>query len=134
MHSSDFYAPHKKWRGYYVIPSVILSVYLSPRMGIYWVDMNWVLAIYSVSVQSKYPINLRHLLGILSRKINTVVPNKCPYVRTSVCVLAGTSIYSVSQCFHHSCPLNKSDTVRDIFTKLHINVKHYETTCRTHEP
>ena len=45
--------------------SVHLSVScMSTRMGIYWVDMNWVLAIYSVSVQSKYPINLRCLLGI----------------------------------------------------------------------
>ena len=33
-------------------------------MGIYWIDMNWALAIYSVSVQSKYPINFRHLMGI----------------------------------------------------------------------
>ena len=41
-------------------------------MGIYWVDMNWVLAIYSISVKKKYPINQAHvgylgvLLGILS--------------------------------------------------------------------
>ena len=46
-------------------PSVRPSIHqLSPRMGIYWDDMNLVLAIYSVSVESKYPINLRHLLGI----------------------------------------------------------------------
>ena len=41
-----------------------LSIHPSPQMGIYWVEMNWVLAIYSVTVQKKYPINLRHLLGV----------------------------------------------------------------------
>ena len=34
-------------------------------MGIHWVDRNWVLAIYSVGVQSKYPVNLRQLLVVV---------------------------------------------------------------------
>ena len=34
---------------------------------------------------------------------------------------------SIRQRFHHLCPLNNTDTIRDIFTKLHTNVKHYET-------
>ena len=33
-------------------------------MGIYWVDTSWVLAVYSVVVQKKYPTNLRDLLVI----------------------------------------------------------------------
>ena len=56
---------HRKWRGYYVIPSEIVSV------------------------------------------------------RTSI-----------RQSFHHLYLLH---TVQNIFTKLHTNVKHYDTTCRTHE-
>ena len=40
---------------------------------------------------------------------------------------------SVRQPFHHSCLLHNSDTVGGIFTILHTNVKHYETTCRTRE-
>ena len=42
------YAPPQKVASYYCIPSEILSVRPSvcpsPRMGIYWVDMNWELA------------------------------------------------------------------------------------------
>ena len=38
---------------------------------------------------------------------------------------------SVSQRFHYSCLLHNSDTVCDIFTKLHTDVKPYKTTCRT---
>ena len=64
-------------------------------MGLYWVDMNWVLAIYSVTVQSKYPIfealvgYLDVLLGILSRKINTSTQQVsiCKNVRPSVTLL-----------------------------------------------
>ena len=41
---------------------------------------------------------------------------------------------SVRQRFYHLCPLNNSDTVRDIFTKFHKNIKHYKTTSRTYEP
>ena len=32
----------------------------------------------------------------------------------------------------YSCQLHNSDTILDIFTKLHTNVKHHETMCRTH--
>ena len=35
--------------------------------------------------------------------------------------------YKIVTSTMYSCPLY-------IFTKLHTNVKHYETTCRTHEP
>ena len=31
------------------------------------------------------------------------------------------------------CVPSLTDTVQDIFMKLHTNVKHYERTCRTHE-
>ena len=60
---------HTKWQGIMVSgwcpcvrPSMCL---LSPWMSIYWLDMNLVLAVYSISVKKKYPINWRHLLGIL---------------------------------------------------------------------
>ena len=43
-----------------------------------------------------------------------------PKILVSVCP-------SVRQRFHHSCPLNNCDTIRDIFTKLHANVKYYKT-------
>ena len=43
--------------------SVLPSVCPSKPVGIYWVDTCWVLAIYSVGVQNKYPTNLRDLLG-----------------------------------------------------------------------
>ena len=41
---------------------------------------------------------------------------------------------SVRQHFIILCPLHNSETVCDIFTKLHTNVKHHKTMCRTHEP
>ena len=56
-------------------------------MGIYWVDMNWVLAIYSVKCPKKVPNTFEALvgyigilMGILSPKIYTIVPSKGPYV------------------------------------------------------
>ena len=39
------------------------DVCLSKLVGIYCVDTSWVLALYSVVVQKKYPTNLRDLLG-----------------------------------------------------------------------
>ena len=59
-------------------------------MSIYWVDMNLVLAIYSVSVKkilNKFEVLVGYfgvLLAILSLKFYTVIPNKCPFVRISV--------------------------------------------------
>ena len=40
-----------------------MSVSPSEPVGIYWVDTSWVLAVYSVVVQSKYPTYLKDLLG-----------------------------------------------------------------------
>ena len=47
-------------------------------------------------------------------------------------VIALWTLNIISTMF--SSPLRKLKTVRDIFTKLHTNIKHSETTCRTHEP
>ena len=43
-----------------------------------------------------------------------------------------SEILSVRQSFIILCP--RHNTLRDIYKKLHTNVKHHETMCRTHEP
>ena len=55
----------------------------------------------------------------------TVRNFRCPSVRSSICPYC--------QCSIISCPLHNWYRW-DIFTKLHTNIKHHETICRTHEP
>ena len=43
-------------------------------------------------------------------------------------------VFSLCVCQRFSCPLHNFKTAWHIFMKLHTNVKHHETTCKTHDP
>ena len=48
-----------------ILSVVSVFVYTSPRTGIYWLNINWVLAIYSFNAKKKVPNKFEALVGYL---------------------------------------------------------------------